>query len=136
MKGPAIALLVVGFLGLAFNLFMAGFGFVDEFITPLTTDSKAAKTAVKGETGKPAADRENDRGQAIMTIVMLLSFAMASAMAIWAGFNMIKLRSYWLSMAGSFAIMPAGCFCCLAGFPAGIWSLVVLLKPEVSSSFH
>jgi predicted RNA-binding Zn-ribbon protein involved in translation (DUF1610 family) len=140
VKGPAIVLLVVGFLGLVFNLFVAGFGYVDEFITPLSSESKA-KAAARGETGKKeeagksVTDRENERGQAIMTIVMLLSFAVASAMAVWAGFHMMKLRSYWLSMAGSFAIMPAGCFCCLAGFPVGIWSLVVLLKTEVSSSF-
>jgi hypothetical protein len=146
VKGPAIALLVAGFLGLTFNVFVAGFGFVDEFVTPLTTESQQRERA-KAFAAMPAADQnalrdrgspneENDRGSATMAIVMLLSFAVACVMAIWAGFNMINLRSYWLSMAGSFAVMPGACFCCLAGVPIGIWSLTVLLKPEVSSAFH
>jgi len=146
VKGPAIALLVAGFLGLVFNVFVAGFGFVDEFVTPLTTQTqnrqRAEAFAAKAATDKNALrnrgaqNEENDRGSAAMAVVMLLSFSVGCVMAIWAGFNMIKLRSYWLSMAGSFAVMPGACFCCLAGVPIGIWSLTVLLKPEVSSSFH
>jgi hypothetical protein len=142
VKAPAIALMVTGFLGIGFNLFMACVGVVDTFITPLSSDQPSPRYAaawdsgLKAETDKPQADREHDRLGAIVAIPMMLSFALASAMAIWAGFNMSKLRSYWLSVAGSFAIMPGGCFCCLAGFPIGIWALVVLLKPEVSSSFR
>ncbi len=146
VKAPAIALLVAGFLGLVFNVFVAGFGFVDEFVTPLTTETQNRQRA-EAFAAKPAADRnapagrgsqneENDRGSAAMAIVMLLSFSVGCVMAIWAGFNMLNLRSYWLSMAGSFAVMPGACFCCLAGVPIGIWSLTVLLKPEVSSAFH
>ncbi len=70
-----------------------------------------------------------------MTIVMLLALSVSCGAAVWAGFNMLYLRSYWLSVAGSFAIMPGACFCCLAGVPVGIWALSVLRKPEVSSAF-
>jgi hypothetical protein len=146
VKGPAIALLVAGFVGLIFNVFVAGFGFVDEFVTPLSTDGQqrararavAAIPAVEERVtdGQAAPREKDDPATAAMTIIMLLSFSVACIMAIWAGFNMIKLRSYWLSMAGSFAVMPGACFCCLAGLPVGIWSLAVLLKPEVSASFH
>ncbi|MCZ2340309.1 MAG: hypothetical protein LC104_00760 [Bacteroidales bacterium] len=142
VRWPAIALIVTGFMGLGFNLFIAGFGFVDEFITPLSTESKAAKAATEQDKAKkvggdkPTKDQKQGRAGAVFAIAMLLSFAVASAMAIWAGFNMIRLKSYWLSMAGSFAIMPGGCFCFLIGFPVGIWSLFVLLRPKVSSSFR
>lgn len=142
VKAPAIALMVTGFLGIGLNLFMAGASYVDTFITPLNSDHPPARYAAAGDTGMkietdmPAAYRENDRVGAITAFFMMLSFAVASAMAVWAGFNMSKMRSYWLSVAGCFAIMPGGCFCCLAGFPVGIWALVVLLKPEVSSSFR
>jgi hypothetical protein len=145
VKEPAIALIVAGFLGLAFNLFMAGYGFVKEFATPSGTKSKERKAATqaattpetkeKGAVDQGKDDKEHDRAAAVMAIFMLLCFSGACGMAIWAGFNMIKLRSYWLSVAGSFAVMPGACFCCLAGIPIGIWSLTVLLDPEVSSAF-
>lgn len=141
VKGPAIALLVTGLLGLAGNFLMAAFGFVDGFVTPLTTQSQAEWAAAssmpenRAEYEKALADRQRNLAQSVMAIVMLLSFTMASAMAAWAGFNMMKLKSYWLSMAGSIAVMPAGCLCCFAGMPVGIWSIVTLLRPEVSSSF-
>ena len=34
------------------------------------------------------------------------------------------------------AVMPGMCLCCFAGMPIGLWSLSVLIKPEVSSAFH
>jgi hypothetical protein len=150
VKAPAISLLVAGFLGLVFNVVVAGFGFVDQFVTPLSTQTQerqntsraAAMQAFNNPTpadhdGKLDAKTEkSDPATAVLTIVMLLSFSVACVMAIWAGFNMVNLRSYWLSMAGSFAIMPGACFCCVAGVPIGIWSLVVLLNPEVRSSFQ
>jgi hypothetical protein len=138
VKAPATALVVAGFVGLAFNLFVAGFGYVDEFVTPLSTKNKertaaVATAAVQGVASEKA--EEQDRASAVLAIVTLLSFSVACLMAIWAGFNMLQLRSYWLSMAGSIAVMPGACVCCLAGFPVGIWSLTVLLRPEVRSTF-
>ena len=149
VKGPAIALMAAGVLSLLFNVFIAGFGFVDEFVTPLsdqTKQRKAAEDARKGRpvaagkgdklvADKPVAD-ESDRVAAVMAIVMLMGFSVASVGAAWAGYSMLHLRSYWLSVAGSFAVMPGACFCCLAGVPIGVWSLVVLLKPEVSAAFR
>lgn len=134
VKAPAIALIVTGFLGLVFNLFVAGFGYVDEFVTPLGTRSKE-KAAVRADA--PPKDAEvSDREAAIMAIFMLLSCAVAAITAIWAGFNMLHLKSYWLSVAGSFAVMPGGCFCCLIGFPVGIWCLAVLLDRNVNGAFQ
>jgi hypothetical protein len=132
VQAPAVLLISFGFLGLFFNLFVAGFGYVDEFVTPLTEESKArAQAREAGRPGKEASERTS----AVLAVVALLSFAAASGMAIWAGFNMIRLRSYWLSVAGSVAVMPGACLCCFAGLPIGSWCLFVLLKPEVSSSF-
>ncbi len=48
----------------------------------------------------------------------------------------MNLRSYWLSVAGSFAIMAGGATCCMGGIPIGIWSLSVLYKPEVAAAFR
>jgi hypothetical protein len=145
VKAPGIALLVTGIVGLVFNLVVATFGYVDEFVTPLSTSTlerrnaaEARAHAVPGQypdAGNPGEESNPERATTVMTIVVLLSFSVPCIMAVWAGFNMIRLRSYWLSVAGSIAIMPGACFFCLAGLPVGIWSLVVLFRPDVSSSF-
>ena len=50
--------------------------------------------------------------------------------------KMKKLESYGLAMTASIlALLPCS-LCCIAGLPIGIWSLVVLSKPEVKSAFH
>ena len=56
-----------------------------------------------------------------------------SAIGIWAGFGMLRLRNYWLAVAGSLLVMP--CFLVL-GMPIGILSLIRLARPEVRSAFR
>jgi hypothetical protein len=53
------------------------------------------------------------------------------------GLKMKNLESYGLAMAASIiVIIPLfGSCCCCIGIPIGIWSLIVLNKPEVKSSF-
>lgn len=141
VKAPATALMVMGLLGLPGNLFMAAFGFVDGFVAPLTTQSQAEWAAIsripedQPQYAQALAARQQNQAASVMAIVAFFTFALASGMAAWAGLNMMRLRSYWLSMAGSIAVMPAGFLCCFAGVPIGIWSVVTLLRPEVSSSF-
>jgi hypothetical protein len=139
VKGPATTLLIVGGVSLLANLFFAVFGYVDGFVTPLSTRTieqrMIADAARHGDMAALAA-QESERASSVMAIFTFLSFAVASAAAVWAGFGMLNLRSYWLSVAGSFAVMPGGCMCCLAGLPIGVWSLTVLLNPEVSAAFR
>lgn len=145
VKAPALALIVVGGISLVFNLLSAGYGLVDQFVTPLSAESRQKREAAAASVGAypdaraattGAADRPADDASAMIGAFALLSFAVASGAAMWAGYGMLHLRSYWLSVAGSFAIMPGACVCCLAGFPVGAWSLSVLLKPEVVSAFR
>jgi hypothetical protein len=50
--------------------------------------------------------------------------------------KMKKLESHSWSMAASIlALAPCISPCCIVGLPIGIWSLVVLSKPEVSDAF-
>ncbi|PTL79393.1 hypothetical protein [Vitiosangium sp. GDMCC 1.1324] len=54
------------------------------------------------------------------------------------GLKMKTLTNYRLAMAGAIAaLVPCfiGC-CCVMGLPVGIWSVVVLNKPEVKSAFR
>ncbi len=145
VKGPATALIVAGVVSLLFNVFVAGFGYVDQFVTPLTvetTNKRAmAELARRGDLpimqGIPVASEGlSDEATIVLTIVVMMSLSLASLAAVWAGYGMLRLRSYWLSVAGSFAIMAGGSFCCMSGVPIGIWALSVLYKPEVASSFR
>jgi hypothetical protein len=144
VKAPAVALMAAGAISLFFNLLVAGYGYVDNYVTPLSEESQARKALLEGNrrgdfqlAGQTAgtAYRNSDEPNAVMTIFTLLTLSMASAAAIWAGYGMLRLRSYWFSVAGSISIMVGAGFCCMSGIPIGIWSLVILFKPEVSSSF-
>jgi hypothetical protein len=146
VKAPAITLIAAGSISLFCNLFIAGFGYVDQFVTPLTTESrnKRAHLEIAGGTTPPfspgmpgtTGGASDEQATVVLTILVLMTLSIAGAAAVWAGFGMLELRGYWLSVAGSFAIMPAGLFCCMAGVPIGIWSLSVLYRPEVASSFE
>jgi hypothetical protein len=53
------------------------------------------------------------------------------------GLKMMNLQSFGLAMAGSIiAVIPCFGSCCCIGIPIGIWSLIVLNKPEVKSAFR
>ncbi|MHC5537035.1 hypothetical protein ACYOEI_02205 [Singulisphaera rosea] len=146
VKAPATTLLVAGLLGIFFNLFLAGFGYVDRFVTPLTTDSQnqqAIERAVPREVGMQLAPAgpgarpgASEDATVLLSVGTLICLSVASASAAWAGYSMLRLQNYWLSVAGSFAIMAGGCACCLAGLPIGFWCLSILFKPEVAASFR
>lgn len=56
---------------------------------------------------------------------------------LFGGVKMRRLENYGLCMAASIvAMIPCLSACCLVGLPIGIWSLVMLSKPEVKSVFH
>ncbi len=55
VKAPAITIIVAGFVGVLFNLLMAGYGYVDEFVTPLsdrTQSGKASESMNRGRNGE------------------------------------------------------------------------------------
>ena len=151
VKAPAVTIIIAGFVGILFNLMVAGYGYVDEFVTPLSDRTQPGKPAesinrgrsgigpdqvANGENAEGTYSRVSDRASTVPDYhdaAGLLRRVWCGRN--WAGFNMLYLRSYWFSVAGSFAIMPGACFCCIAGVPIGIWALSVLRKPEVSSAF-
>ena len=54
----------------------------------------------------------------------------------WAALQMKQLRGWTLAVVASIiAIIPCFCPSCFVGIPVGIWSLVVLMKPEVKAAF-
>jgi hypothetical protein len=59
----------------------------------------------------------------------------AYGFTIFGALKMRNLESYGLSMAASIIVMVPCTCCCLFGLPVGIWSLVLLSKPEIKTAF-
>lgn len=119
---PAILLLVAGgigiaahIIGIAMNLLGVGLG------------------AAQAE----GADQTALMAQGIGAIVGAVLGLGCDAVVIVGALKMKKLESYGLAMAASIiAMLPCISCGCLLGLPIGIWSLVVLNKPEVKSAFR
>ncbi len=68
----------------------------------------------------------------VISVVFNIGFA---GIIFYGAMQMKGLKNYNMALAASIAAMiPCGC-CCVAGIPIGIWSLIVLLKPEVKAAF-
>jgi hypothetical protein len=120
VAGPAIFLMVVGGIGIAWqglllvlNLLGAGMG------------------AMAGRGGGMAML------QGGLGIVLNIIGLIVGAVIILGALKMKKLQSYNLAMGASIvAMIPCISPCCLIGLPAGIWALIVLMKPEVKMAFN
>ena len=121
VKGPAVFLLVVAILGIvlaAVSLIMnlAGVG-----MGAAGTGDQAQLQMLSGGFG---------------VVVAILSM-IGSVVVLLGSLKMMKLESYGFAMAAAIiAMLPGISGCCILGLPAGIWALVVLLKPEVKDAFQ
>jgi hypothetical protein len=57
-------------------------------------------------------------------------------LTVFGGWKMRKLESLGLAITASILVMFPCQMCCCLGLPVGIWSLVVLSKPEVKAAFR
>jgi hypothetical protein len=66
----------------------------------------------------------------------LLMLLLCTVVMIGAG-QMLRLRQHWMAVLGSVLVMLniSNC-CCVIGIPVGLWSLSVLLRPDVRSTFE
>ena len=65
----------------------------------------------------------------------ILSFV-ANIFILIGAIKMKKCQSYGLAMTASILCTLFNCGCCCLGLGAGIWSIVVLSKPEVKAAFR
>ena len=73
----------------------------------------------------------------ILQVFSTLIHLAGAAFVIYAALQMMKLRGWTIAVVASFLVMVP-CFtscCCLIGIPIGVWSLVVLFKPDVKAAF-
>lgn len=119
VSGPATGLMVVG-----------GLTILGAVVGALRVMGGAAMMQT---TGNP----QLDRAVALLGGVVGILFAVAIGVVILMGATKMKrLENYGFAMAASILAMLPCSACCLIGLPIGIWSLVVLSKPEVKSAFH
>lgn len=74
----------------------------------------------------------------VASMIWPLVILAANAFILFAGTKMKNAQAYSLSMAGAILATIPCCFtscCCVTSMPAGIFALVLLMKPEVKASF-
>lgn len=126
VRTPAIALIVtaalgalLGLLSLVLNALGMGMAGFEDLGSQL------------GEYGR-AGDLI---GGAVGVVSSLVNLVVAGFI-IWAAVEMLNLRRWSVAVAASaVAIVPCISPCCCVGLPVGIWSLVVLMSPEIKSAF-
>ena len=122
VTGPAIGLMVVSILQVLLGAFMLFLSLIGASIFAM---SQAAQN-------QPFANLFSGTLGIIQYILIML----VGAFVLFSAVKMKRLEAYGLAMTGRIvAMLPLSC-CCLAGLPIGIWSLVILAKPEVKAVFH
>ena len=126
VKGPAIGLMVTGGLGIGLGLLnilmtLAGAGGVNEAQLEQMPEEWADAMRALSSTG----------GGIVFGLIGLA----LNGFVLYGGLQMKNLRSRGMAVAASIVALVPCLICCLLGWPFGIWSLVVLNKPEVKQAF-
>ncbi|WP_257454640.1 hypothetical protein [Archangium lipolyticum] len=125
---PAILLMVTAGLGIAGALL----GLVQAIV-----GAGAVTPEMLNDPNIPAELRPwLERSQSLGAVGNILTLAL-SGVTFFGALKMKNLENFGLAMAASIiALIPCFGPCCCIGIPVGIWSLVVLNKPEVKSAFR
>jgi len=137
---PGIFLVVVGFLSLLTAGFMIFRGVqvsntpVGEIQRQLDEMKQALPWAFAGQN----LDAQEVKDQSKTSMFVLGGIGVVTALLIiLGGFRMQALESYNLALTSAvLAAIPCVGGCCVLGQIAGIWAIVVLLKPEVKALFR
>jgi len=127
VRGPAIGLIITGGIGIL--LMLLGL-FAEGAMTSLYQAMQIPEEQIRRM-------QELQQGGAILNIAVTIVGIAGAAFVIYGGLQMMKLQSRTIAMVASVLVMIP-CFtscCCLIGIPIGIWSLIVLSKPDVKSAF-
>ena len=124
--GPGIALLFVGLLGMVSNGVQV---------------SRAYSDPAEFERQTREVFERNNLPEVERTVkwmpVARVGFLAISGLVAAAGIAMLRQQWHGLAMVGSAAslFLVSDC-CCLLGFPAGAWALLILRNPAVRDAFH
>ena len=124
VKGPAIALIIVASLGIAYYIFngllvLLGGGMRGPIPSTVPPEWQSFIHGMRGP----------------MAGMFSLIFAAIYGFLLFGAIRMMKLQGHTLAIITCIvAMLLCGC-CCIFGLPFGIWGLVVLNKPDVKSQF-
>lgn len=122
VTAPAIALCVIASLGLLLSLFNVAYAFMEHPIDPNAPEFVQAMQ--KGSQGTTAA-------------IIQSCFVAVNLLILSGAIQMMRFRTWGLALTASIlAMVNFGTFCCIPGLPIGIWTLVILLTPEVRAAFQ
>jgi hypothetical protein len=125
VQGPAIALIIVA----AINLVLSVFGLVSNLF--------GIGMGRFGPIDNPELEKLLQMTSGIVGMISNVIALGIAALIFAGGLKMKNLQNHGLAMtAAVFAMLPCVSPCCLIGLPIGIWSLVVLSRPEVKGAFH
>jgi hypothetical protein len=131
--GPGALLLFVGMVAILTNIVEQAKMYADPEGFAKRTREDFAEMALRGN-----APQLEEYGEITVKWLPVArwGFAGLSLLTAAAGIAMLRQRRHGLAMIGSVAAMfnVANC-CCVLGFPAGAWSLFVLMNPEVRAQF-
>lgn len=123
VQGPALGIIIVAALGILLALVSVIFNLLGVGMSGMP------------DLGGGPGDRWMQMASGGFGIVWALLALAAYGAAIWGAMQMREMKNWTLSVAASILVMlPCGCVC-IAGIPIGIWSLVVLMRPEVKGAF-
>lgn len=77
-----------------------------------------------------------DVEQGIVVVLGTLLFMVPYGLVVYGANQMKQLQNYKLAIAASIIAMLPCSGCCIIGLPVGIWSLVILCKPEIRAVFR
>ena len=124
VSGPAIALLIAGVLWTGF----ATLNWVGSF-----AQNNAQPPPMFQQ--NPEFKRHFEAGMKAAPLIGWF-FIVMGLLIIAGAVQMLRRRAYPLALTGTIIAMLPCSPCCVLGLPFGIWSLVVLLDPEVKKLFE
>ena len=138
VSGPAIFLIIMGII----NIIMIGSGIYNI----ITFDQQINQYKAKVQANQQLTDAQKQDQIAFVQkfanalrpfLVPLIGIQVITSLVILVGgIKMKSLSSRGFVMTSSILVMvPCVTGCCFIGLAAGIWSLIVLSKPEVKAAF-
>lgn len=130
LTAPSMFLLVVGVLSIL--LILMGLLF-----SMLGLGAETLNKLVDQADLPPALKNMQSSGSSAANVVINLFQLAINGLVVFGALQMKNRKNWGLAVAAAvIAMIP--CFnscCCLLGLPAGIWSLVILMKPEIKAQF-
>ena len=119
---PAIFMVITAVIGLGMSVYSCILAFGPAPEVPANTPP-ALQEMMKNTTGTRAAITQG--------LFVLLNGAIIAG-----GIQMMRFKTWGFALAACIlSMINLGSCCCVVGLPIGIWSLVVLLQPDVKQAF-